>query len=174
VKHEVATGEYNTRRAQCEAAAQAFARHQPRVQALRDVTPEDLARIGSTLPDVLFRRTRHIVTENQRVLDAAAALDRGDLAIFGELMAASHRSLRDDFALSCRELDLMVDLASPLPGVYGARMTGGGFGGCTVNLVDEAHTETFVATVREGYTRATGICPDVYICSAARGVEREL
>ncbi len=172
VKHQVATGEYNTRRAECEAAAHAFAEHKPGVRALRDVSPEDLDRFGPSLPPVLFRRARHIVMENQRVLDAADALTRGNLDAFGRLMDAGHRSLRDDFALSCEELDLMVDLASPLPGVYGARMTGGGFGGCTVNLVADEHVETFVATVREGYARATGTDPEIYLCSAGAGVER--
>jgi galactokinase len=172
VKHQVATGEYNTRRAECEGATHAFARHKPDVRALRDVTVADLTALADSLPPPLLRRARHIVTENQRVLDAASALDHGDLRALGALMTASHQSLRDDFALSCEELDVMVDLASPLPGVYGARMTGGGFGGCTVNLVADAVTDAFVSTMREGYARKTGIVPEIYVCSAARGVER--
>jgi galactokinase len=171
VKHQVAVGEYNTRRTECEAAAREFGAHRPGVRALRDVTEDDLDRFGHALPPVLLRRARHIVTENQRVLDAASALTLGDLDAFGMLMDASHRSLRDDFALSCRELDVMVDLARPLPGVYGARMTGGGFGGCTVNLVAAEEVESFVSTVGAGYVDATGIHPDIYVCSAAGGVE---
>jgi galactokinase len=119
---------------------------------------------------VVLRRCRHVIGENSRVLDAAAALDRGDLAGFGLLMSASHRSLRDDYEVSCRELDLLVELAAPVQGVYGTRMTGGGFGGCTVTLVRADGVHSLVETVTAGYREATGRTPQVHVCSLAAGV----
>jgi len=116
------------------------------------------------------RRCRHVISENARVLDAAQALERGDLSKFGSLMAASHRSLRDDFEVSSAELDLMVDLASRAPGVYGARMTGGGFGGCAVAVVETTVVDSFQRRVQDEYEAAMGYRPEVYICSAADGV----
>jgi galactokinase len=111
-----------------------------------------------------------VITENARVLAAGAALEGGDLTAFGELMNSSHHSLRADYEVSCRELDLMVALARAVPGVYGARMTGGGFGGCTVNLVKTEAIDEFQRTVARGYEQATGLVPEIYICSAANGV----
>ena len=105
------------------------------------------------------------------MLQAAAALEKGDLAAFGELMNSSHHSLRDDYEVSCQELDLMVELARQVPGVYGARMTGGGFGGCTVNLVKAENVEEFKRAVANGYEAKTGITPEIYVCSAAQGAE---
>jgi galactokinase len=113
-----------------------------------------------------------VVTENQRVVAAAAALQSGDLAVFGQLMGESHRSLRDDFEVSCAELDLMVTLASDCAGVYGSRMTGGGFGGCTISLVAENSIDAFKETVANGHLKATGRQPEIYVCSAAQGVAR--
>jgi galactokinase len=172
VKHSIAKGEYNQRRAECEAGVRALSKYLPRVRALRDVTPEDLEAYGHELPDVILRRCRHVIGENARVLKAAAALERGDLPAFGNLMLESHRSLRDDFAVSCSELDLMVELAERVEGVYGTRMTGGGFGGCTIALVQAGCVEAFRQTVQEGYERSTGRTPEIYICAAADGVGR--
>ena len=172
VKHSIAKGEYNQRRAECEAGVRALSKYLPQVRALRDVTPEDLERYGHELPEVVVRRCRHVIGENARVLKAAAALERGDLPAFGNLMLDSHRSLRDDFAVSCSELDLMVELAEGVEGVYGTRMTGGGFGGCTIALVQTGCVEVFQRTVREGYERSTGRTPEIYICAAADGVGR--
>ena len=172
VKHSIAKGEYNQRRAECEAGVRALSTYLPRVRALRDVTLEDLERYGPELPEVVVRRCRHVIGENARVLKAAAALERGDLPAFGNLMLESHRSLRDDFAVSCSELDLMVELAERVEGVYGTRMTGGGFGGCTIALVQAGCVEAFERTVREGYERSTGRTPEIYICAAADGVGR--
>jgi galactokinase len=172
VKHSIAKGEYNQRRAECEAGVRALSKYLPQVRALRDVTPEDLERYGHELPEVVVRRCRHVIGENARVLKAAAALERGDLPAFGNLMLESHRSLRDDFAVSCSELDLMVELAEGVEGVYGTRMTGGGFGGCTIALVQAGCVEAFRRTVREGYERSTGRKPEIYICAAADGVGR--
>jgi len=172
VKHSIAKGEYNQRRAECEAGVRALSKHLPQVRALRDVTPEDLERYGHELPEVVLRRCRHVIGENARVLKAAAALERGDLQTFGNLMLESHCSLRDDFEVSCSELDLMVELAGQAEGVYGTRMTGGGFGGCTIALVQAGCVEAFQRTVREGYERSTGRKPEIYICAAADGVSR--
>ncbi len=172
VKHSIAKGEYNQRRAECEAGVRALSKHLPQVRALRDVTLEDLERHGHELPEVVVRRCRHVIGENARVLKAAAALERGDLQAFGNLMLESHRSLRDDFAVSCAELDLMVELAERVEGVYGTRMTGGGFGGCTIALVQAGCVEAFQRTVREGYERSTGRTPEIYICAAEDGVGR--
>jgi galactokinase len=172
VKHSIAKGEYNQRRAECEAGVRFLSKHLPQVRALRDVKLEDLEAYGHELPEVIARRCRHVIGENARVLKAAAALERGDLQAFGNLMLESHRSLRDDFEVSCSELDLMVELAGQVEGVYGTRMTGGGFGGCTIALVQAGCVEAFQRTVREGYERSTGRKPEIYICAAADGVGR--
>jgi galactokinase len=172
VKHSIAKGEYNQRRAECEAGVRFLSKHLPQVRALRDVTLEDMEGYEHELPEVIARRCRHVIGENARVLKAAAALERGDLQAFGNLMLESHRSLRDDFEVSCSELDLMVELAGQAEGVYGTRMTGGGFGGCTVALVRAGCVEAFQRTVQEGYERSTGRKPEIYICAAADGVGR--
>jgi galactokinase len=172
VKHSIAKGEYNQRRSECETGVRILAQHLPNVRSLRDVTLADIESCRDDLPEVVSRRCRHVVTENKRVLQAAAALHRGDLNGFGKLMLASHRSLREDFEVSCPELDLMVELAESLDGVYGARMTGGGFGGCAIALIDAAHINAFQQTVGESYERSTGSKPEIYVCSAADGVGR--
>lgn len=143
--------------------------HLPNILALRDVAPAALDKYANCLPELVFRRCRHVISENGRVLAAAGALQAGDLNRFGQLMYESHRSLRDDYAVSCRELDLLVELASACDGVYGARMTGGGFGGCTVNLVRSDAVERFRGRIRDAYEKTTGVFPDVYVCSAAQG-----
>jgi galactokinase len=169
VKHALAASAYNKRRAECEAGVRHFAQSLPNVRALRDVTEADLKLYGSDLSEVVYRRCRHVIRENARVLDAAKALEEEDLETFGRLMNESHRSLRDDYEVSCRELDVMVELARECDGVYGARMTGGGFGGCTVNLVNVENVDAFKRKVTQGYTEATGLEPEIYVCSAADG-----
>jgi galactokinase len=149
-----------------------FAAHLPGVRALRDVTARDLETYGKHLPETIMRRCRHVISENSRVLQAATAVERNDPETFGNLMRESHVSLRDDFEVSCSELDLMVQLADTVSGVYGARMTGGGFGGCTINLVRKNCVPAFKAAVGEGYERSTGRAPEIYVCSAADGVKR--
>lgn len=170
VKHEHASGEYNQRRAACEEGVRVLQQRLPGVRSLRDVSPEQLECYQDNLEPVIYRRCRHVVTENGRVEKAAEMLQKNDLRAFGGLMAKSHRSLRDDYEVSCRELDVMVEIASTKPGVYGARMTGGGFGGCTINLVASEHAEAFRKKVAAEYQAATGLKPDVYITSAADGV----
>src|SRR6266700_1904235 len=167
VKHSIASGEYNQRRAECEAGVQHLVKHLPHVRALRDVTLENLETYTHDMQDKVTRRCRHVITENARVIKAAAALEAGELTMFGDLMRLSHRSLRDDFAVSCSELDLMVELGEQVEGVYGTRMTGGGFGGCTISLVRADCVQAFQQTVGEGYERATGCKPEIYVCSAA-------
>jgi galactokinase len=172
VKHVLAGGEYNRRRADCESGVKILRRHLPKVTALRDVTLPDLEGHKSELSEVVYRRCRHVITENQRVLDAAGALRSGDLSLFGRLMYESHRSLRDDYEVSCRELDLLVEIASDCEGVYGSRMTGGGFGGCTITLVRSDVAKRFPQEIAARYKDATGITPDVYVCSAAQGADK--
>ena len=174
IKHNHATGEYNRRRSECEAGVGCIAKHHPSVRALRDASLADLVVCRSELPETILRRCRHVIQENIRVLEAAAALEQEDLETFGELMGQSHGSLRDDFEVSCRELDLMVELAMQAQGVYGARMMGGGFGGCTINLVRSDYVESFKLTVSEAYEQSTGMKPDVYVCTAADGVGQTL
>ena len=169
VRHEIAHGEYNLRRSQCEQGTRMLAQHISGLRSLRDVSEADFAELNDGLPELIRRRCRHVITENARVLRAAQALEGRDMVKFGELMRMSHESLRDDFEVSCAELDLMVDLAGNLPGVYGSRMTGGGFGGCTVNLVREECTVPFGQIVREEYTKGIGVEPDIYVCSTADG-----
>lgn len=169
VKHELAAGEYNRRRASCEAGAKLLQPYLPGVQSLRDVEIEELERYEYLLPADVYRRCRHVGTENRRVLAAADALRFCDAVRFGQLMYQSHASLRDDFEVSCKELDLLVELASRAPGIYGARMTGGGFGGCTVNLLRADCATEFRSRISQAYEASTGIVPDVYICEAAEG-----
>jgi galactokinase len=169
VRHALATGQYNKRRADCEKGVNHFARSRPDVRALRDVTEAELEAARKDLPEVIYRRCRHVITENARVLEAASALEQGDLDRFGRLMNESHRSLRDDYEVSCTELDLMVELARRVPGVIGARMTGGGFGGCTINLVNAENVELFKRQVADGYRAETGLAPEIYVCSPAAG-----
>jgi galactokinase len=162
VRHELASGEYNRRRADCTEGVDYLARTMPHVRALRDVTPEELKKHAGKMPDTVYRRCRHVVRENRRVEDAFAALKQGDIEHFGKLMYASHASLRDDFEVSCRELDVLVEIASRIPGVYGSRLTGGGFGGCTVNLVRTECVDEFRMIVARDYAAATGRAATIY------------
>jgi len=171
VKHELASSAYNERRAQCETGVKHLAQFLPNVKALRDVTLAQLEQYGRDLPDVVYRRCRHVITENARVLAAGEALERHDLYRFGALMRASHFSLRDDYEVSSTELDLMVELAFMSDGIYGARMTGGGFGGCTVNIVDVPYVEQVTSFIARQYEHITKLKPEIYICEASNGAE---
>ena len=174
VKHSHAGGEYNTRRAEVEQATAFLRSHRPEITLLRDATPADLQQWGHEMPLNVMKRARHIITDSLRAQSAAEALERGDLQALGTLMAEAHASYRDDFEASCPEADLMVDLANKQPGLIGARLTGGGFGGCTVNLVEEQHTAAFEDAVAKGYETQTGIKPDVFRCHAADGARQVL
>jgi galactokinase len=167
VRHEVATGEYNKRRAECEEGVRLLSKHLPQIKALRDVSLEQLQKYRYDLPDVIYRRCLHIVSEDDRVTQAAESLKARDLEKLGRLMAESHRSLRDDYEVSCKELDWMVELANQQDKVIGARMTGGGFGGCTVNLVHAERVEQFCTKVSDGYRSKFAQTPEIYVCRAA-------
>ncbi len=173
VSRELAGGAYNQRRDECEQVVEALRRWYPEIHSLRDVTEEQLTRHAGELSPLLLRRARHVVTENARVVAAAARLAAGDLAAFGTLMDASHASLRDDYEVSCAQLDAMVEIARACEGVYGARMTGGGFGGCTVNLVAAEFVPAFYARVPEAYRARTGIAPELYDGTPAAGATYE-
>lgn len=173
VKHSVAAGEYNRRRAECDECVRFFRSKGLEIASLRDLSEQEFTSYGSGLPEVLFRRCRHVLTENSRVTLAAAALEHEDLAIAGRLMYESHASLRDDYEVSCPELNLMVDLAKNVPGIYGSRMTGGGFGGCTVSLVAHDAVEGFKNEVARKYEDATRIQPEIYVTTLVDGAGRE-
>ena len=155
---------YNERRQQCEEGARLLG-----VPALRDVTPELFARRADALPPLVRKRCEHVVYEDDRTLRAAEALRAGDLATVGRLFGESHASMRDLFEITVREIDALVELAQAQPGCYGSRMTGGGFGGCTVSLVAEDAVPAFTEKVAAGYARATGKTPAIYVCRAAAG-----
>jgi galactokinase len=168
VKHAVATGEYGNRRDEVE-AGQAVLQQERGLALLRDATLADLDECREKMTPESFARCRHIITENARVLEAREALLAGDMARVGQLMAEAHVSFRDDFAASCEEVDKLVEIAQRQPDCIGARITGGGFGGCTVNVVKAAGAEAFVAAIRRGYAQATGIEADCFICEPADG-----
>ena len=171
VKHDHAAGAYNQRRAECEEGVRYFAKKNSAVHALRDVSVDMFEQHKMDLPPVIAKRCTHVIRENQRTLDAARALASGELASVGELMRQSHDSLRDLYEVSCSELDAMVDAAQGLPGFIGGRMTGGGFGGCTINLVREENAKNFAAEVSARYRKLTGIEPQTYLCSAEQGAQ---
>jgi len=174
VKHENAGGEYNRRREECDLGVKTLSQWYPGIRALRDVSLPQLEEHSLDLPATIYQRCTHVVGENQRVHKSEAALLSGDLQKFGQLMQASHRSLRDLYQVSCPELDAMVEAAEGLPGWWGGRMTGGGFGGCTVNLVSASEAESFAQQIAQRYRSKTDIPPDVYVCSAMDGAGAEL
>ena len=162
VKRELAASAYNERRAQCEEGVALFKQYDPSVRALRDVTHDQVNADVSELSDIVRRRCSHVVSENMRVLNASAALGGGDLEAFGALMNASHQSLRDDFEVSCDELDCLVDIAQGTAGVLGSRMTGAGFGGCTVTLVHQDAIEGLKARLAD-YEARFALKPGVFV-----------
>jgi galactokinase len=169
VKHEHASGAYNRRREECDEGVRILRRWYPKATALRDISLEQLEQHKSEIPAIVYKRCLHVVSENQRVLEGGKYLTDGDVGHFGVLMRNSHLSLRDLFEVSCRELDIMVEIAESLEGFCGGRMTGGGFGGCTVNLVKAVDASRFAEQIADRYHAETGIKPDVYVCSAANG-----
>ncbi|MCX7046156.1 MAG: galactokinase [Candidatus Sumerlaeota bacterium] len=157
---------YNERRRQCEEGANLFG-----VTCLRDVSVEQFEERAFEMSDVARRRCRHVITENARTLEAVKAMQAGDARAFGQLMNQSHTSLRNDFEVSCPQLDIMADIAQKTPGCFGARMTGAGFGGCAVALVDKAQVEAFVKTVHARYQQATNLEPHLYVCQPTAGAQ---
>jgi len=172
VRHELAFGEYNARRAECEEGVRILRIVLPEIRALRDVTLTQLEKHVRILPAKVFARCRHVITENARVKSAVEAFQRGESKALGPLMQDSHRSLRDDYEVSCRELDLMVEIALAQPGLIGARMTGGGFGGCTINLVESAAVSDFKRNVAAEYSSKTGLTPEIYVSPASEGAQQ--
>jgi len=163
VRRELANSAYNERRRQCSEGVRILKRSLPQIKALRDVSPEQFERYERGLPDVIRKRCRHVIGENSRVLEAAKALKDGDIERLGELMYEAHRSLRDDYEVSCRELDALIEAAKEILGTVGARMTGAGFGGCTVNLVRREHAQGFVHEIKERYHAATSLKAEAYV-----------
>jgi galactokinase len=141
----------------------------PGVRALRDVSLDQLAKFLPALPSIVARRCRHVVSENERVGQALAAMDAGDLPQLKTLMAASHASLRDDYEVSCPELDVLVDLALPQPFCHGARLTGAGFGGCTVNLVEAGAVDAFSEAMLSGYHKRCGRTAEIHVFEPSAG-----
>ena len=169
VRHQHAGGAYNDRRAACEEGVRLLKPHLGRIAALRDVTAHDLERWRRALPDLVYRRCRHIVTENARVLAAERGLKAGDFVACGAAMNASQASMRDDFEITCPEIDFLADFAQGIDGVYGSRMTGGGFGGCTVSLVEADAVESLGKALVDAYRVAFGRDADLFVCSPSDG-----
>jgi galactokinase len=169
VKHAVATGEYGNRRDEVEAGQAVLRRERPGVDLLRDATLKDLEACREKMTAESFARCRHIITENGRVLGARKALLEGNVGKFGELMVQAHASMRDDFAASCVEVDGLVDIAMEQAECFGARITGGGFGGCTVNVVRADGAERFVETIKQEYAARTGIAAECFVCTPSDG-----
>lgn len=168
VKRGLVDSEYNIRRSQCEEAVELLRRELPDIQALRDVGVEHLELVNA-LPGDLAKRARHVVTENQRVLEGIKALEDGDVEFFGRLLNASHESLKTDYEVSCTELDILVEICQNTPGVVGSRMTGAGFGGSTVTIVKKDQVEELRSRVMEDYPAKTGITPQFYVFTASAG-----
>lgn len=174
MERALAASAYNQRRQECDQAVRILKQWYPKITALRDITVERFQAHEQDLPDVIRARARHVVTENERAVRGADALDRGDLQTFGKLMNESHASLRYDYEVSIPEMDILVDAAQQVPGCYGSRLTGAGFGGCTVSLVDAAAVDSFRETVSKAYQNATGRNATIYICRAVDGVGRAM
>jgi galactokinase len=171
IRRSLRTSAYNDRRAACEQAVNLLQEYLPNIQSLRDVSTVEFAAYSAYLPPEVEKRAEHVVKEIHRVDQAIIALHRGDMRMFGGFMFASHKSLRDLYEVSLPELDSLVDIARSLPGIYGARLTGAGFGGCTVNLVNASQAEAFINGLVEGYMQRTGINANAYLCYAAGGAE---
>ena len=169
VKRELASSEYNKRRAECEKGVEILQQWMPSITSLRDVTLEDFKKYEAELPQITQKRCRYVIEENTRVQSAVIALTTKDISTFGTLMNASHAGLRNAYEVSCDELNALTEIAQSIDGVLGARMTGAGFGGCTVNLVYENAVEELRDKVMREYPRRTGIEPDIYVCNVGDG-----
>jgi galactokinase len=171
VRHSLVGSAYNDRRSACEKAVELLKRDLPAIRALRDVGPEDFRRLAGNLPAEVEKRARHVVEEIERTRQAVQLLKSGDIRAFGNLMNACHASLRDLYEVSCRELDIMTSIAQPLRGCFGSRLTGAGFGGCTVNLVDRDAADAFVRALRYAYEQEARRRAEIYVCTASSGAE---
>ncbi len=173
IRRSLTNSAYNERRASCEEAVRILQGFLPGVRALRDVSLEQFHHFAACLPEITARRAQHIVEEIARTRQAVDLLENNDISRFGQLMNACHASLRDLYQVSCPELDVLAKLAQSMPGCYGARLTGAGFGGCTVNLVAVEAADTFAHDLAAGYTKITSLKPDIYICRATDGASVE-
>lgn len=172
VKHSLVDSAYNDRRNECAAALKAL-QSELDIQALGDLTPEEFEAHKSLIKDeIQLQRAKHAVYENQRTIDAVTALKAGDIKSFGKLMNQSHISLRDDYDVSCEEIDILVDLAWKIPGVLGSRITGGGFGGCTVSIVKDESIDTFIETIGKTYLEKVGHEAEFYTVDIGDGASR--
>lgn len=169
VKHSLVTSEYNTRRAECEAGVRFLQVFYPEIKSLRDVTMAMLDKHLRDAEPLIYRRCAYVVQENQRLLDGVAALEANNIAAFGQLMYGSHEGLSKQYEVSCPELDILVAIARPQPGVLGARMMGGGFGGCTINLVREDALDAFAEQIRKQYKAQTGKDTYLHVCKIQNG-----
>ncbi len=169
VRRELASSEYNVRREQCEQGVQVLKQFNPKITSLRDVSMPLLLEHKDELSPVVFKRCQFVLEENKRVLNSCSDLKNKDLESFGERMYQSHDGLQNKYEVSCEELDVLVQLAQNAPGVYGARMMGGGFGGCTLNLVEEEHTEDFIRFIKEGYRRHFDTDIEIYQTQISQG-----
>lgn len=171
IRRKLTSGEYNDRQAACKEATRLLQQDLPHVRSLRDVSVEEFNRLANKLPAEIGRRARHVLEEIGRVKQAEALLEAGDVERFGKLMNECHVSLRDLYEVSCPELDAMAEVAQSLEGCYGARLTGAGFGGCTVNLVSNETVKSFVRELAKGYESKTGIRAEIYVTRASNGAE---
>ena len=173
MKRQLVNSAYNERRAQCEEGVRRLSTKLGGIKALRDVSSDQLDTYQSLLPPVVYQRCKHVITENERVTEAVAVLQRGDLTRFGHLLNQSHESLRDDYEVSCAEIDTLVEIAQQVQGTIGSRITGGGFGGCTVSIVQESALEKFTTTILAEYAKRTGIIAEIYVSRAEDGARVE-
>ncbi len=173
VRHSLTNSAYNERRASCEEAVKILQQFMPNIHSLRDVAPNEFAAYSDQLPSITRKRAEHVVKEIARVQTAVTALRRSDARTFGALMFSGHASLRDLYEVSVPELDALVEIARSSPGCLGARLTGAGFGGCTVNLVDESKATDFIQNLMNGYQQTTGRQAQVYLCRASQGATVE-
>ena len=171
MRRELTSGEYNKRRADCEEAVRILSTELPGIKSLRDVSGDSFNQFAHLLPERVEKRARHVVEEIERTQRAIPLLEQGNMLEFGKLINQCHASLRDLYEVSIPELDTMVKIAQSLPGCYGARLTGAGFGGCTVNLVARGQADTFSKALAAGYESERGFPPEIYICSASNGAE---
>lgn len=169
IRRSLSNSEYNRRHTECEAALKILQRFLPGIHSLAEVSPHQFEIYAHELPELLRKRARYVVGECYRVRLAVPLLKAGDASAFGQLMYATHAGLRDDYQVSISELDQLVEIASHLPGCRGARLTGAGFGGCTVNLVDESQAEGFIESLTREYQQATKRVARVYLCHASKG-----
>lgn len=172
VRRSLTDSAYNERRAACEEAVAILRQDLPQIQSLRDISSADFDRFRHNLSTSVEMRAEHVVTEIERVHSAVIALETGDEETFGSLMYAGHTSLRDLYQVSTPELDILVEIAAQIPGCIGARLTGAGFGGCTINLVEDNRSQAFIHDLEDGYLQATGNEAQVYLCQASDGANQ--